>query len=50
MTQAFRPSKQFLIRGGMATLIVAIILIVQTDWFRALFNKPPLPPLVSDKQ
>src|SRR5690348_17285703 len=49
MKEEFRPSKQFLIRGGIATGIVALILIVQTDWFRALFNKPPLPPTTSDK-
>lgn len=41
--QSFRPSKQFLVRGAIATGIVALLLIVQTDWFRALFNKPPLP-------
>ncbi len=49
MNEQNRPSKQFLIRGGIATGIVAIVLIVQTDWFRALFNKPPLPPVVSTK-
>lgn len=49
MSESFRPSKRFLIRGAVATGIVAAILIVQTDWFRALFNKPPLPPIVSDK-
>lgn len=43
---SFRPSKQFLIRGAIATGIVAVILLVQTDWFRALFNKPPLPDVV----
>ncbi|MBY0329001.1 hypothetical protein K2Q02_02830, partial [Patescibacteria group bacterium] len=35
------PSKQFLIRGGIATGIVTLILIVQTEWFLGLFNKKP---------
>lgn len=39
------PSKHFLIRGGIATVVLMLILIVQTDWFRALFNKKPLPPI-----
>lgn len=34
-----RPSKQFLIRGGIAIGIVAIVLAVQTDWFQKLFTK-----------
>ncbi len=33
------PSKQFLIRGGIATGIVALILVVQTTWFQKLFNR-----------
>lgn len=36
------PSKQFLIRGSIAIGIVALILIVQTAWFRGLFGKKPL--------
>jgi hypothetical protein len=32
------PSKQFLIRGGIAVGIVAIVLIVQTNWFHNLFH------------
>jgi hypothetical protein len=32
------PSKQFIIRGSIAIGIVAIILIVQTTWFRKIFN------------
>ena len=40
-----RPSKQFIIRGSVAIGIVALVLIVQTDWFRALFRKAPLPPV-----
>ena len=36
------PSKQFILRGSIAIGIVAIIFIVQTDWFRSLFNKEPL--------
>lgn len=39
------PSKQFIIRGSIATAVVAILLIVQTDWFRGLFNKNPLPKI-----
>ncbi len=42
MQQSFKPSKQFIIRGGIATAIVVVILVVQTDWFRGLFNKKPL--------
>ncbi|HEY0980399.1 MAG TPA: hypothetical protein VGE18_03270 [Candidatus Paceibacterota bacterium] len=33
------PSKQFLIRGGIATGVVALILIVQTNWFQGLFGR-----------
>ncbi len=40
------PSKKFLIRGGIATAIIVVILIIQTAWFRALFNKKPLPPTI----
>lgn len=40
--QSLRPSKQFIVRGSIAIGIVAIILIVQTDWFRSLFHKKPL--------
>lgn len=43
MQQTGLPSKKFLIRGGIAIGIVAIILIVQTQWFLALFNKKPRP-------
>lgn len=32
------PSKQFLIRGGIATGIVVLILIAQTDWFANLLT------------
>lgn len=39
------PSKKFLVRGGIATLVLILILIVQTAWFRALFHKKPLPPV-----
>ena len=39
MQKSGLPSKQFLIRGGIATGIVALILIVQTDWFLGLFGK-----------
>jgi hypothetical protein len=34
----FKPSKKFLIRGGLATGILALILIVQTPWFLGLFS------------
>ncbi len=33
-----RPSKQFLIRGGIASGIVALVLIAQTTWVRELFT------------
>lgn len=33
------PSKQFLIRGGIAVGIIVIILFTQTAWFRGLFHK-----------
>lgn len=38
MPESFRPSKQFLIRGGIATGIVVIVLLVQTHWFSKLFH------------
>ncbi len=41
-TNLSKPSKQFIIRGSIATSIVVIILVIQTDWFRSLFNKKPL--------
>lgn len=34
-----KPSKRFLIRGGIATGILAVVLIVQTPWFLGLFSK-----------
>lgn len=34
-----RPSKTFLIRGGIATLVVVGILLSQSAWFRSLFHK-----------
>ncbi len=36
---SFRPSKQFLIRGAIAIGIIAIVLIVQTNWFHALIHR-----------
>jgi hypothetical protein len=33
------PSRTFIIRGGIATLILAIILVSQTVWFKGLFHK-----------
>jgi hypothetical protein len=38
-----RPSKQFLIRGGIAIGIVLIVFVVQTNWFRNFFRKTPVP-------
>ncbi len=40
-----RPSKQFIIRGSIAIGLTAILLVVQTTWFRALLHKKPLPPV-----
>ncbi|MDB5188689.1 MAG: hypothetical protein JWM92_287 [Candidatus Nomurabacteria bacterium] len=45
------PSKQFLIRGGIALAIVIVILIFQTNWFRSIFHKKPVakaPVVVGD--
>lgn len=39
MEQTFRPSKQFIIRGSVAIGLLAIILTVQTNWFRNIFTK-----------
>lgn len=36
---SYRPSKRFLVRGGIATLIVTLILLSQTHWFLSLFGK-----------
>lgn len=36
---SLKPSKRFLIRGGVATLLIVLILTVQTTWFRKLFSK-----------
>ena len=49
-TQSYRPSKQFIIRGSIATSIIIIILVVQTNWFRGLFHKKPLPKLLDTNQ
>ncbi len=38
-----KPSKQFFVRGGIATGILALILIVQTQWFLGLFSKKNTP-------
>ncbi len=46
-SDSYRPSKQFLKRGAIAISIVLVILVVQTSWFRALFNKKPLSPVAS---
>lgn len=43
--QTHLPSKTFLIRGGIATLIVVGILVAQTNWFRNLLHKEPKPTL-----
>lgn len=34
-----KPSKRFLVRGGIATGILALILVVQTHWFLGLFSR-----------
>ena len=47
-TPSVLPSKRFLIRGGIATGVLILILLVQTTWFRALFNKKPLPPVTKN--
>lgn len=39
-----RPSKQFIIRGSVATAIVAVILIAQTAWFQKIFHKKESTP------
>lgn len=39
LTPSSGPSKTFLIRGGIALGIVAIILIAQSSWVRSLFTK-----------
>lgn len=49
--QPFKPSKQFIVRGTIAISALAIILIVQTTWFRGLFQKkenPGTPKTVGD--
>ncbi|MEK7228025.1 MAG: hypothetical protein AAB681_01560 [Patescibacteria group bacterium] len=33
------PSRRFLIRGGVATGIIAIVLVAQTSWFQNIFSK-----------
>lgn len=38
---SYKPSKKFLIRGGISAGIILLALVFQTDWFRALFNKEP---------
>lgn len=46
-----RPSKQFIIRGSLTVGIVAVILVVQTTWFKNLFHKKanaPAPVTVGD--
>lgn len=42
-----RPSKQFLKRGAIAIGILAIILVVQTTWFRHIFTKKSSSPIVA---
>jgi hypothetical protein len=39
--QSYKPSKSFLVRGGIATGVILLILIFQTNWFTNLFNKKP---------
>jgi hypothetical protein len=47
---SYKPSKKFLIRGGIAAGILILILIFQTDWFRGLFNKAPKPELKTSNE
>lgn len=44
---SYKPSKQFLVRGGMAAGILVVILLVQTTWFRDLFNRSPKTKVVA---
>jgi hypothetical protein len=46
--QSYKPSKAFLIRGGVATGVILLILIFQTNWFTSLFNKKPKLPLTQN--
>jgi hypothetical protein len=43
-----RPSKQFIVRGSIALGVVVIILVAQTAWFRSLFDKEPISPVVAN--
>ncbi len=43
MSDHIHPSKQFLIRGGIALGIVALILLIQTNWLHRLFQKKNTP-------
>jgi hypothetical protein len=43
MPDSSLPSKQFIIRGGIAIGIISIILIVQTNWFHSIFQKKTTP-------
>jgi hypothetical protein len=47
---SYKPSKKFLIRGGIATGIILLALVVQADWFRALFNKEPKPSILNPNE
>jgi hypothetical protein len=47
--ESFRPSKQFIIRGGIAIGLLTVILTVQTTWFKSLFNKKAAEIPVSTK-
>ena len=38
-TKIQKPSKAFLKRGGIATGIIALLLVVQTPWFQGIFSK-----------
>lgn len=44
------PSKKFLVRGGIAIILVGGILLVQTNWFAHLFTKKPTAPLSQEKK
>lgn len=47
MEQSSLPSKKFIIRAGVAILIVVLIFIVQTSWFTSLFKKTKTPTVAT---
>lgn len=47
---SYRPSKKFLIRGGISSGVIILILVFQTSWFRALFNRPPKQAVINSNE